>query len=235
MPSHKDLWATLAFCVIGFIAKAASEFVHEVLGHGSFVLLFGGSIREVRISLLWPYTLSYIKWEGTFEAWQMPWIHGGGIFACLVATALLQALALRVEAGRMQSYALLWLSFWTLLNPAGYLFLGGIVPFGDIKDLIGDGVLRPESALALALGTALFAAGFFSLSLILRGTVLSAWHGIEEGKAWAYIGVFWLTVPVLTYLALMGRGLPRLYALSGFVPSVIAFSMWALRGTIQHS
>lgn len=233
MPSDEDLRATLAFCVIGFLAKVASEFVHEVLGHGSFVLLFVGSVREVRISLLWPYTLSHIRWEGAFEAWQIPWIHGGGIIACLVASALLQALALRVEAGRIPSYALLWLSFWTLLNPAGYLFLGGIMPFGDVQELIGDGVLSPASALVL--GTALFAVGFFSLSLILKGAVLSDWHGIEGGRAWAYTGIFWLTVPPLTYLALLGRGLPTLYALFGFVPSIITFSLSVLQRSARRS
>jgi len=48
------------FLLIAFIMKIAGEFVHEVFGHGLFVLLFGGRIIQVYLSILWPYELSYI-------------------------------------------------------------------------------------------------------------------------------------------------------------------------------
>jgi len=44
----------------GFVMKILSEVVHEVFGHGLFVLLFGGEITGLRISVLWPYELSRI-------------------------------------------------------------------------------------------------------------------------------------------------------------------------------
>ncbi len=46
------------FLCFAFIMKGISEFVHEVMGHGFFVLLFGGQITSVHISLTWPYELS---------------------------------------------------------------------------------------------------------------------------------------------------------------------------------
>ena len=43
------------FLSIGFIMKILGEVIHEVMGHGLFILLFGGTITRVHIALLWPY------------------------------------------------------------------------------------------------------------------------------------------------------------------------------------
>lgn len=130
------------FLFLAFVMKIIGEFVHEVMGHGFFVLLFGGKIVRVYISLLWPYELSYIGWNGNFETWQMPWIDGGGILICLIVSFVLQTLLLLgiVRDWRFLT-PLFWLSFWTFLNPTGYLIMGGIKPFGDIAALIREGVL----------------------------------------------------------------------------------------------
>jgi len=82
-----------------FGAKVVAEIVHEVFGHGLFVLLFGGEITEVHISPLWPYELSYIRWKGSFEPWQLPWLQGGGILICHVVTLFLQAVLLLRPSG----------------------------------------------------------------------------------------------------------------------------------------
>ena len=46
--------------------KVLGEVVHEVMGHGVFVLLFGGDIIRVHIAFLWPYEFSYISSNGSF-------------------------------------------------------------------------------------------------------------------------------------------------------------------------
>ena len=125
------------FLLMAFLMKIAGEFVHEVMGHGLFVLFFGGRITRVYLSILWPYELSYIGWSGSFESWQIIWIEGGGILICTMTSIILQALLLLGMAEhRRWSIPLFWLAFWTFLNPTGYLILGGISSFGDIAALI---------------------------------------------------------------------------------------------------
>ena len=214
------------FCAVGFLAKVASEAVHEALGHGLPVVLFGGEVKEIHISLLWPYELSYIRWAGAFEAWQMPWIQGGGMLACVSAFALLQALARTRVHGRLTSYSLLWLSFWTLLNPAGYLVVGGIRPFGDVQALIGLGVFTRGSVLVL--GVAHFLAGFLLVSTHMRRIVLAE-VPVGERAAWLYVSAFWLLLPPLAALALLGMGMPLGYALLGLAPSALALILSFLK------
>ena len=48
------------FLTTALVMKIMGEFVHEFMGHGLFVLLFGGRIIQVYLSILWPYELSYI-------------------------------------------------------------------------------------------------------------------------------------------------------------------------------
>jgi hypothetical protein len=224
---HEGPLRFAAFCATGFLAKVASEAVHEALGHGVPVIHFGGEVTEIQISLLWPYELSHVRWAGAFEAWQMPWIHGGGMLACISTFTLLQALARAGDHGRLPSYALFWLSFWTLLNPAGYLVVGGIRPFGDVLALIGCGVLTSSSALVL--GVALFLVGFFLISTNLR-RIISGEAPVNDRVAWLYIGVFWLLLPLLAAIALLGMGMPLSYALLGFAPAALALAISFLRG-----
>jgi len=216
----------VVFCAVGFLAKVASEAVHEALGHGLPVVLFGGEVKEIHISLLWPYELSHIRWAGAFEAWQMPWIQGGGMLACVSAFALLQVLARTRVHGWLTSYSLFWLSFWTLLNPAGYLVVGGIRPFGDVQALIGLGVFTPGSVLVL--GVAHFLAGFLLVSTHMRRIVLAE-VPVGERAAWLYVSAFWLLLPPLAALALLGMGMPLGYALLGLAPSALALILSFLK------
>jgi hypothetical protein len=218
------------FLCFGLITKALSECVHEVLGHGLFVLVFGGTITRVHISLLWPYTLSGIGYDpphGGFLNWQTPWVHGGGILLCLLVTLVLQTLLYlrRIRDPRL-AFILFWLSFWTFLNPTGYLIMGGMRPFGDIWQLITAGVLTQASSIGL--GLLLFLVGFFALSTIFRDVIVHA--GIIENirELDLVLSLFWLVIPLTTVLALMG--LPFLgsswfiaFPIS-FIPSFLAYN-----------
>ena len=62
-----------------------------------------------------------------------------------------------------------WLAFWTLINSTGYLIIGGLTSFGDVKELIALGVLT--SLLSLAVGFITFVIGFIALSWILRKNI----------------------------------------------------------------
>ena len=52
----------LTFLFLGFLMKIASELIHE-MGHASFVLIFGGRVTEMSISVEWPFALSHTRWE----------------------------------------------------------------------------------------------------------------------------------------------------------------------------
>ena len=209
------------FFFLAFVMKAIGEFVHEIMGHGFFVLLFGGKIVRVYISLLWPYELSYIGWNGNFESWQMPWIDGGGILICLIVSCVLQTLLLLgiVRDWRF-STPLFWLSFWTFLNPTGYLIMGGIKPFGDIAALIREGVLTQGTSVVI--GLLIFLAAFFSLSKIFRDLLLSV--SIIKGNRDLQISLslFWLLIPLMTVMMLIGLRQPLFYLPVSFIPVILA-------------
>lgn len=210
------------FLSLGFVTKILGEVIHEVAGHGLFVLVFGGRITALDISLLWPYKLSGIGYApppSGFQPWQRVLVIGGGILMCLIASLVLQAILLRSSkrANWVVSATLFWLAFWTFINPAGYLVVGGIEPFGDVAGLISAGAMTRE--LALVLGLLIFLVSLFSLSMILRNVLRKA--RVNEDARWSIV-LFWLIVPLLTLLSVLGLGLPLLVALLGFVPALTA-------------
>ncbi len=216
----------MLFLLTAFLTKIAAEFVHELVGHGLFVLLFGGEIVRVHISLLWPYETSFIWWSGSFEPWQMILINAGGIIVSLLVSFLFQALLLlkTMKYWRLVTVSL-WFSFWTYLNPTGYLVVGGIRPFGDVAALISQGALTHTASVLI--GVALFAIAFFSISRIFADLLINA-EVIREAKSLRYaLGLFWLTIPMATLLMCLGTGQPS-HLLAAFtvmscLPSVAAF------------
>lgn len=201
-------------------AKVIGEVVHEVFGHGLFVLLFGGEITEVHISPLWPHELSYIRWTGSFEPWQYRWIQGGGILICLAVSFSLQAaLLLRASGDWRLSSSPFWFSFWAFLNPAGYLIIGGIRPFGDVAALIGMGVLNRMQSLAI--GLLVFVLSYASLTKIFLDILSLA--GIESRRGLLVsLRLLWLIVPLTTVAFAIGRGQPSAYLLLALIPVILA-------------
>ena len=221
MPDKKVF--LVSFLILGFVMKIASEFMHEVGGHGLFVLLFGGKIKNVYISVLWPYTLSYINWSlpSGLTSMQMALIYGGGILVCSCISFLIQIfLTLKKEISWYSALALFWLAFWTLVNSTGYLVVGGLTPFGDIQDLIRLGVFT--AFFSLAFGIALFAVGFVGLSWILRRIFAERF---PLNKASLGVPIFWLLIPVLGIgmLASSERIFQLAYIPLMFIPSLLSF------------
>lgn len=213
----------MSFLSLGFVAKILGEVVHEVMGHGLFAVAFGGRITNIKISLLWPYQLSHIGFSpppGGFLPWQEALVDGGGILMCLVVSLILQVILLLGFSKRgnwVVSSMLFWLAFWTFINPAGYLVVGGIEPFGDIANLISAGVMTQQ--LAFILGLLIFLVNLLSLSIILRNVLRKA--GVKEDARWSIV-LFWPIVPLLTLVSVVGQGRPLLIALLGFFPVLAA-------------
>lgn len=223
----------MAFLSMGFVAKILGEVVHEVMGHGLFVVVFGGRITYVNISLLWPYKLSSVGFSpppSGFQPWQEVLVDGGGIIMCLVVSFILQLillLNLSKKGNWVVSSMLFWLAFWTFINPVGYLAIGGIEPFGDIANLIYAGVMTQQ--LAFILGLILFLINIFSLSIILRNVLRKA--KVNKDAKWSIV-LFWLIVPLLTLFSVAGLGQPLIIALLGFIPVLTACSGLLLRNVI---
>jgi hypothetical protein len=213
------------FIAVGFITKVVSEVVHEVFGHGLFVLLFGGKITGLYISVLWPYDFSYISWSlpGTVDSLQRAWITGGGILMCMCLSFITQTF-LRVKK-KLQWYltvTLFWFAFWTLVNSTGYLIIGGFKPFGDVLELIRLGVLT--SGLSLIIGLTVFALGFVILSWILV-RILS--EVFTSSKARYGVTAFWLLIPVLVMVMLANpeHRLEAYYIPLSFIPALLSFAL----------
>jgi hypothetical protein len=224
MLQDRKIFFTL-FAVSAFVMKIIAEFVHEILGHGSFALLFGGEIASVYISVLWPYDFSSVKFNmpNDITSAQWTWIYAGGILICLSASFLTQAfLLLEKRIRRFYALTLFWFAFWTFVSSTGYLIIGGLSPFGDVLQLIALGVIT--QFLSLILGLIIFCMGFVSLSWILRTTLLEIF---PTKKASLGVTTFWLILPtlVLVMLANPDRTLQVICAPLAFIPVVFSFAV----------
>ncbi len=211
------------FLVLGFLMKIAAEFIHEVLGHGVFVLFFGGEIAGLHISVLWPYEFSHIRWylPSVASSVQLALVYAGGILACLAVSFLIQAFQIVKRKVRWHfSLMLFWLAFWTFISSTGYLLIGGLAPFGDVHNLIALGALTRLSSFLI--GFVVLILGFVALSLILRRTLAELY---PFKMASLGVAAFWLIVPLL-FIAMAARPEPLLqtmYLPLAFLPSLLSF------------
>lgn len=215
------------FLVSGFFMKVVSEFVHEFFGHGLPNLLLGGTIEELHISVWWPYEFSYIKMQvpDTITFPQMVWLSAGGIITCAIVSFLTQAFLLfKRKIAWYSAIVGFWFAFWTLVNSAGYLIIGGVTPFGDVYGLIMYGVLT--NFLAIIIGGTMFFIGFVALSWILRKTLRNAF---SLKKASLGVFLFWFIIPVLVAIMLISPDYQlsvqfSLFPLT-FIPALASFGL----------
>jgi len=196
----KSLFSFLtAFFIYGFLTKLISETLHEV-GHGIFVMAFGGKVLKIFISVLWPLQRSWIRWRlpENIGSWELSLIYAGGILTCLVVSFSLQAYLHLKKNPWIVSLPLAWLSFWCFLNGVGYLILGGLVSYGDIRDLIKLGCLTNISSIVI--GLTLFAIGFPSLSKIFFNIFSRKFS--KRGSMIASM-LFWMQIPVYCFIFLL--------------------------------
>ena len=187
------------FFIYGFLTKLISETLHEV-GHGIFVMAFGGKVLKIFISVLWPLQRSWIRWRlpENIGSWELSLIYAGGILTCLVVSFSLQAYLHLKKNPWIISLPLAWLSFWCFLNGVGYLILGGLVSYGDIRELIKLGCLTNISSIVI--GLILFAIGFPSLSKIFFNVFSGKFS--KKGSMIASM-LFWMQIPVYCFIFLL--------------------------------
>ncbi len=232
----------ITFLASGYLMKLLSEFIHE-FGHGILVIIFGGRILEIFISPFWPLQLSWIRWSlpANIGDPELSIIYAGGIILCLTVSFSLQIFLILNRFSWFPSLPLAWLGFWCFLNGTGYLILGGLAPFGDIKKLIGFGCLTQLSSLTLGLG--IFTAGFIMLSKILFN-IFSELFSPEASRL--AVSFFWMQIPIYCvfilglrtnfnfmaacprplFYELINRGLNQLSSfLLGYTPIILLLSL----------
>jgi hypothetical protein len=208
----------LIYFVSGLFTKLISEIVHELLGHGLFVILFGGQISNVYISILWPYELSHINWIlPSLQQWELAWVYGGGILATGIMTLMIQ-LMLIVKKPRWEiSVFLAWIAFWSLINAGGYLIIGSVYPFGDVEQLLSLGVI--SSQISLVMGSLLVFLGFVTLSYSWQITLRPI---IGDWAPAGYV-MMWSVLPIIVWLAMVGLGMfSWTIFMMGFIPPIVS-------------
>ena len=168
--------------------KIASEFIHE-MGHATFVMLLGGRVKGMSISIEWPFTTSYTRWElQDPSSLQIGLISIGGIFFDLLTTVSGQALLIsRKKMNQFSAIALFWLSFWSYLSSVVYLVMGAFYPFGDILVLTKE-IAVPRLWIGVV-GIALLISNTYSLSLILREIFSRV---LQTANASDMVSYFWV-------------------------------------------
>jgi len=207
------------FIVVGIIMKVAAEILHEVGGHGFYVLFFGGRILKIHISLLWPLQSSYIWWSlPAGDPLETALVFGGGILNSIVISFVLQFLLLFRHQSWRLGVTLLWFAYWSYISSAGYLLLGGFGAFGDVRELIRMGFLTNLSSFLLSL--AVFIAGYLFLSLILR-RLLTSLVAVNNFKY--AVAAFWLTTALVAILTVSNPDVraPFIVIPMGLIPSLL--------------
>jgi len=136
--SGNSKWRTLLFLIISvfpisFLMKFVSEWTHEFLGHFGIGFLVGGQPINYYVSWIWfPIGASNIS---------RALMAGGGILACLIAAISCNIVIYYVVRKRTINssiaytalHILFWYGFWAFMNSTGYLLVGSLLNFGDIR------------------------------------------------------------------------------------------------------
>ncbi len=192
----------LTFLFLGFMMKVVGEFIHE-MGHATFVLIFGGKLTGMSISVEWPFTMSSTMWEmQNSSSFQIGLISVGGILFDVMATVLGQALLIsRKKMNQFSAVALFWLSFWPYLSSVVYLVMGAFYPFGDILALTN--VIDIPRLWIGAIGIVLLISSTYSLSMILRD-IFSRVLQITKASDmvsffWAVLHLFFVSITIVKF------------------------------------
>ncbi|MFX1253315.1 MAG: hypothetical protein ACFFCZ_17025 [Promethearchaeota archaeon] len=205
------------FIFLAFLMKILACVIHEVFGHGIATLLTGGKIKSVYISIFWPYEFSYIT-TSTVDATrlEMAFLKGAGILVCLTVAYIILLILVWQKPRWYFSLPLFWLSFWCWINETSYLMIGGIYILGDAGYLIKLGVLTRVSSILL--GIVLFIIGLFYLSEVVY-RILAPF--LKEKSKNGVVG-FWLIVPILVLLLMLGQGMFHIvFLIISFIPAFL--------------
>lgn len=146
--SGNSKWRTLLFLIISvfpisFLMKFVSEWTHEFLGHCGIGFLAGGQPISYYVSWIWPLEFGFAQVSFPIGASNISkaLMAGGGIIACLIAAIschiviyyVVRKKAIKLNIVFIILHILFWYGFWAFMNSIGYLLVGSLLNFGDIR------------------------------------------------------------------------------------------------------
>jgi len=188
-----------------FLAKIMVEVLHEG-GHFLVAVLANEKVEEVYISLLWPYESSYVIANvKEFPANLFFAIAGITIVisSCYIVTFIFLPKIRNINRKILMIVYpfFVWFLFWGFLNALGYMVLGALKPFGDIKAIITILKIKEIYFLPLAI--------ILAIPLIIRiseenAKMLETFFPSLKGKKWFGPLIWIFNVPTTLAVTLPG-------------------------------
>jgi hypothetical protein len=193
----------LSITIIAFLAKYASEWTHEFLGHCGFGLLVGGVPIDFYVSFFWPIEFGYARVSVNGDISRVVMLIGG-ITSCFIA-ATLSNLYLYFWTKKRYSkekslsigkllvfHVIFWYGFWAFVNAVGYLIIGGISNFGDVGQI--SNITDIPGWIFSLIG----AIAFFGFYYLISNNVYLIFQQIFPNRSIKTIlSIFWLILPLL--------------------------------------
>ena len=195
------VFGLVSFFLFSFLAKFISEFSHEFLGHCLFSIITGGGYLAYYVSWIWPLKFGYAYTYSNSYISEIL-IISGGIIVCLSISLLVNILIyffLKIRTLQKLYYAVLihfsfWLGFWAFVNSVGYLLIGALINFGDIRNL--SNATGIENWIFIFPGLIFFLILFYFISVNFY-QLFAPFLRIKEEFL---VSIFWLLIPVIYIL-----------------------------------
>ncbi len=200
----KLLFLIISVILISFVMKFVSEWTHEFLGHCGIGFLVGGQPINYYVSWIWPLEFGFaiVSFPVGASNISRALVAGGGIIACLIAAIschitiyyAVRKKAIKSNIVFIILHILFWYGFWAFMNATGYLLVGSLLNFGDIRLIaiytnISNWVFLIPGFLALLIFYYLISKNF---NLLFKpfSSLKTKWK----------LFVFWLLLPVIFIL-----------------------------------
>lgn len=185
----------LLVVLVAYPTRVLACALHELLGHGLWAWMFGAYHVQVYVSWL---GFGWCRAQGMSATYLARVLFSaGGLLNTFIIGAVILAFLYRVpnRGGFYLRFSLFWLGFWTAINQASYLLLGGLTGYGD------PGALSALTGVPLgffaALGLGLFVAVYVVASVLGLSEVTRLF---PTYRAQMLLFAFWLSIPIQVVL-----------------------------------
>ncbi|MFX1379421.1 MAG: hypothetical protein ACFFA4_10045 [Promethearchaeota archaeon] len=229
---RKILFLILSVTPVSFLMKYVSEWTHEFLGHCGIGFLVGGNPTSYYVSWIWPLEFGYASVSFPIGASNISraLTASGGIITCLVAAIssniliyyLLRKKEIRSNIIFIALHIAFWYGFWAFMNSTGYLLIGSLLNFGDIRNIANYAQISHFIFLIPGFLALIFFYYIISINFSLLFKPLS-----NLRIKWILV-IFWLLIPFISIFFSLNASIniPKnlvilLFAIM-FIPSIVS-------------